>query len=171
VSQTDLEFEFVCKCEEHAKVPKWGWQRWSTEEGDDDEGDDDEGDDDEGDDDEGDDDEGDGDEGDDDEGDDEDDVMKAATWTAERVIDAERWEDGPIERARRIWGWWKARLKGVSFFKHWPLALLGLSSSSLEILRGAGLLTNQDLIEQIGVSSLEETTEARTMVRCNGFTK
>jgi hypothetical protein len=24
VSQTDLEFEFVCKCEEHAKVPKWG---------------------------------------------------------------------------------------------------------------------------------------------------
>ena len=74
----------------------------SDDEGDDDESDDDDDDDDEG----------------DDEGDDEDDVVKAATRTAARVIDAEKWEADPIERARRIWGWWKARLKGVSFFKH-----------------------------------------------------
>ena len=128
----------------------------SDDEGDDDESDDDDDDDDEG----------------DDEGDDEDDVVKAATRTAARVIDAEKWEDDPIERARRIWEWWKARVKGVTFFKYWPLALrlvVLVQPSSAFVERVFSQI--KLIIEQIGVSSLEETIEARTMVRCNGFTK
>ena len=89
---------------------------------------------------------------------------------AARVIDADKWEDDPIERARRIWEWWKARVKGVSFFKYWPLALrlvvlVQPSSAFVERVFSEIKL----IIEQIGVSSLEETIEARTMVRCNRF--
>ena len=95
-----------------------------------------------------------------------------ASRTAARVIDADKWEDDPIERARRIWEWWKARVKGVSFFKYWPLALrlvvlVQPSSAFVERVFSEIKL----IIEQIGVSSLEETIEARTMVRCTRFFK
>lgn len=99
---------------------------------------------------------------------DDDDVVFAATETAKRVIDAEKWEDDPAEKARRIWEWWKTRVKGVKFFVFWPTALrlvVLVQPSSAFVERVFSQI--KLILEQIGVSSLEETVEARTLVRCN----
>jgi hypothetical protein len=126
------------KADKAASTPSAAAAAASDDEGDDDESDDDDDDDDEG----------------DDEGDDEDDVVKAATRTAARVIDAEKWEADPIERARRILEWWKARVKGVTFFKYWPLALrlvVLVQPSSAFVERVFSQI--KLIIEQIGVES------------------
>jgi hypothetical protein len=82
-----------------------------------------------------------------------------------RVDDAVTWETSPSEKARRIFEWWVLR---VSMFKAWPTALrlvvlVQPSSAFVERLFSQVKL----IIEQIGVSGLEETLEARAFVRCN----
>jgi hypothetical protein len=88
------------------------------------------------------------------------------TETVKRVIE-------PEEKARRIWEWWTTRVKDEK--KNHLLAHRDDRAAAvrpcpaLVRLRGAGLSLSQIKLipEQIVVVGLEETTEARTMVRCN----
>ena len=82
-----------------------------------------------------------------------------------REDDAESWEKSPAEKARRIFEWWKIR---VPVFKYWPTALrliVLVQPSSAFVERAFSQI--KLIIEQIGVSGLEETLEARALVRCN----
>jgi hypothetical protein len=100
---------------------------------------------------------------------DDDDVVDAAIRTAARVVDADKWENDPAEKARRIWEWWVTRANDTTkFFNFWPTALrlvVLVQPSSAFVERVFSQI--KLIIEQIGVSCLEETVEARTMVRCN----
>ena len=82
-----------------------------------------------------------------------------------REDDAVSWETSPAEKARRIFEWWKIR---VSVFKYWPTALrlvVLVQPSSAFVERAFSQI--KLIIEQVGESGLEETLEARALVRCN----
>jgi hypothetical protein len=75
------------------------------------------------------------------------------------------WKDDPIEKARRMWEWWRER---VSMFKSWPLALrlVALVQPSSAVMERAFSQLKLTL-EIIGYSSLEKVVEARMFVRLN----
>jgi len=77
------------------------------------------------------------------------------------------WKQDPAERARRLWEWWVPRVGDFSFWST-ALRLVALAQpSSADVER---LFSQLKLIlEQIGVSGLEENYEARTMTRVNRF--
>jgi hypothetical protein len=82
-----------------------------------------------------------------------------------REDDAVSWEKSPAEKARRIFEWWKIR---VPVFKYWPTALrliVLVQPSSAFVERAFSQI--KLIIQQIGVSGLEETLEARALVHCN----
>jgi hypothetical protein len=97
----------------------------------------------------------------------EDDALPASERTKE---DIGYWQQDAAGKARRIWEWWVVRMNGdAPAFVHWPVALrlvalLQPSSADVEQLFSQLKL----LLEQIGVSGLEEGIEARLMVRVNG---
>jgi hypothetical protein len=75
------------------------------------------------------------------------------------------WKDYPPEKARRIFEWWKTR---VGFFTYWPTALrlvvlVQRSSAFVERVFSQVKL----IFEQTGLIGLEESIEARVLVRCN----
>jgi len=84
--------------------------------------------------------------------------------TEEEVFE---WKQDPAERARRLWEWWVPRVCDFSFWST-ALRLVALAQpSSADVER---LFSQLKLIlEQIGVSGLEENYEARTMTRVNRF--
>lgn len=78
------------------------------------------------------------------------------------------WKDDKIETARRIWEWWRLRVRGVTVFKFWPLALrlvvlVQPSSAKMERIFSQLKIT----LEAVGSSCLEKTIEARLFVREN----
>jgi hypothetical protein len=78
------------------------------------------------------------------------------------------WKDDNIEKARRIWEWWRARLRGVCVLKYWPEALrlvvlVQPSSAKMERIFSQLKLT----LDAIGFNWLEKTVEARLFVREN----
>jgi hypothetical protein len=97
------------------------------------------------------------------------DVVDAAIRTVARVVDADKWENDPSEKARRFWEWWVTRANDTTkFFNFWSTALrlvVLVQPSSAFVERVFSQI--KLIIEQIGVSGLEVTVEARTMVRCN----
>ena len=87
--------------------------------------------------------------------------------------DIKNWQQDPAEKARCIWEWWVFRVNGdAPAFVHWPVALRLVAlvqPSSADVER---LFSQLKLIlEQIGVSGLEEGIETRLMVRVNGTGK
>ena len=87
--------------------------------------------------------------------------------------DIQYWQQDPAEKARRIWEWWVVRVNGdAPAFVHGPVALRLVAlvqPSSADVER---LFSQLKLIlEQIGVSGLEEGIETRLMVRVNGIGK
>jgi hypothetical protein len=78
------------------------------------------------------------------------------------------WKADKIETARRIWEWWRLRVRGVTVFKYWPLALrlvvlVQPSSAKMERIFSQLKLT----LEAVGFSCLEKTVETRLFVREN----
>eukprot|EP00613_Pedinella_sp_CCMP2098_P030783 CAMPEP_0171747754 /NCGR_PEP_ID=MMETSP0991-20121206/39664_1 /TAXON_ID=483369 /ORGANISM="non described non described, Strain CCMP2098" /LENGTH=112 /DNA_ID=CAMNT_0012347917 /DNA_START=399 /DNA_END=735 /DNA_ORIENTATION=- len=73
---------------------------------------------------------------------------------AAAVVDADKWENDPAEKARRIWEWWVTRANDTTkFFNFWPSALrlvvlVQPPSASVERFFSQIKL----IIEQIGVS-------------------
>ena len=60
------------------------------------------------------------------------------------------------------------RIKGVAFFRSWPIALrlaVLVQPSSAFVERAFSQI--KLILKQTGVSSLEENIEARVLVRCN----
>jgi hypothetical protein len=83
----------------------------------------------------------------------------------EREAAVESWENDPTEKARRIWEWWKARLS--AYVRFWPTALrlvVLVQPSSAFVERVFSQI--KLILEQTGVSGLEESIEARVLVRC-----
>ena len=78
------------------------------------------------------------------------------------------WKNDKIETARRIWEWWRVRVRGVYLLKYWPVALrlvalVQPSSAKMERIFSQLKLT----LDSLGVSCLEKTVEARLFVREN----
>ena len=88
---------------------------------------------------------------------DDDGVADAAILTSARVVDADKWENDPAEKARRIWEWWVTRANDTTkFFNFWPSALrlvVLVQPSSAFVKRVFSHI--KLIIEQIGVSGLE----------------
>jgi len=88
---------------------------------------------------------------------DDDGVADAAIRTSARVVDADKWENDPAEKARRIWEWWVTRANDTTkFFNFWPSALrlvVLVQPSSAFVKRIFSHI--KLIIEQIGVSGLE----------------
>lgn len=98
----------------------------------------------------------------------EEDVVDTAARTASLEVNIDRWENDPAERARRIWEWWVTRIKDAAFFRTWPFALrlvVLVQPSNAFVERAFSQI--KLILEQTGVSSLEENIEARVLVRCN----
>ena len=79
------------------------------------------------------------------------------------------WKDDPIESARRIWEWWRAKKDDVRI-RHLVVAarlvaLVQVSSASVERVFSQVKL----ICETCGVSPLEETLETRLMERVNQY--
>ena len=79
------------------------------------------------------------------------------------------WKDDPIESARRIWEWWRAKKDDVRI-RHLIVAarlvaLVQVSSASVERVFSQVKL----ICETCGVSPLEETLETRLMERVNQY--
>jgi len=80
----------------------------------------------------------------------------------------DKWEEGPMELARRIWGWWRARLCGVDLFKYWPMASRLVALMQTPSARMERAFSQPKLIfETIGYMGLEKTAECRLFVRMN----
>lgn len=79
------------------------------------------------------------------------------------------WKDDPIEKARRIWEWWRAHCAdpGIANFVTAArlVALVQLSSASVERTFSQVKL----ICESAGVSPLEETVVCRVFERCNDY--
>ena len=78
------------------------------------------------------------------------------------------WKDDPIEKARRVWEWWRAKRCDALHHFTWAarlVVLVQLSSASCERVFSQVKL----IIETCGVNPLEETLETRLMERCNEY--
>ena len=84
---------------------------------------------------------------------------------AARVKD---WKDGNIKTARRIWEWWRARLRCVCVLKYWPeelrlVALVQPSSAKMERICSQLKL----MLDAFSFNCLKKTVEARLFAREN----
>jgi hypothetical protein len=77
----------------------------------------------------------------------------------------DKWRGDHIEKARRLWEWWRPR---VAHFPTWAIALrlVGLVQASSAFVERV-FSQMKLIIETIGVSALEATLEARLMLRVN----
>ena len=77
------------------------------------------------------------------------------------------WQDDRIEKARRVWEWWRTKAKKfVYFFTAARLvALVPVSSTSVE----RAFSQVKFIIETVGENLLEETLETRLMERVNEY--
>ena len=78
------------------------------------------------------------------------------------------WKDDNIETARRIWEWWRARLRDVCVLKYWPealrlVALVQPSSAKMERIFSQLKLT----LDAVGCHCLEKTVETCLFAREN----
>jgi hypothetical protein len=87
------------------------------------------------------------------------------------VLNAKNWEDDPTKKTRRIWEWWKTRVKGMKFFSFWPagLRLVVLAQPSSTFVERV-FSQIKLILEQTGVLGPEDSIEAREMFRCNKLT-
>ena len=91
-------------------------------------------------------------------------IPEVSERTEEEFFD---WKQDPVERARRLWEWWVPRVDELRFWAK-ALRLVALvQPSSAEVERLFSQL--KLIVEQIGVTGLEEGYEARTMTRVNVF--
>jgi hypothetical protein len=91
-------------------------------------------------------------------------ITEAQERTEEGLFD---WKQDPAERARRLWEWWVPRLGEFAFWLKALTLVTLVQPSSADVER---LFSQLKLIlEQIGVSGLEENYEGRTMTRVNVF--
>jgi hypothetical protein len=79
------------------------------------------------------------------------------------------WKDDPIEKARRVWEWWRANHSNPRIF-HFAeaaclVALVQISSATVERIFSQVKL----ICETTGDSPLEETLEVRLFERCNVY--
>ena len=82
--------------------------------------------------------------------------------------DGVTWKDDPIERARRIWEWWRAKRCTQLHHFTWAarlVALVQVSSASVERIFSQVKL----IVETTGDNPLEETLTTRLMERCNVY--
>jgi hypothetical protein len=79
------------------------------------------------------------------------------------------WKDDPIEKARRIWEWWRANHSNpkIHYFAVAArlVALVQVSSAQVERIFSQVKL----ICETTGVNPLEETVEVRLYERCNNY--
>ena len=77
------------------------------------------------------------------------------------------WRDDRIEKARRVWEWWRVKAQKFNFFFTAArlVALVPISSTSVERV----FSQVKFIIETVGVSVLEETLETRVMERVNRY--
>ena len=78
------------------------------------------------------------------------------------------WKDDPIERARRIWEWWRAKRCTELHHFTWAarlVVLVQISSASVERIFSQVKL----IVETTGVNPLEETLPTRLMEHCNVY--
>ena len=77
------------------------------------------------------------------------------------------WRDDRIEKARRVWEWWKAKAPKLNYFftaaRH--AALVPISSTSVE----RTFSEVKYIIGTVGENVLEETLETRLMERHNEY--
>ena len=83
--------------------------------------------------------------------------------------DGVTWKDDPIEKARRIWEWWRANHLSpeIHYFATAArlVALVQVSSASVERIFSQVKL----ICETTGVLPLEETIEIRLFQQCNNY--
>lgn len=78
------------------------------------------------------------------------------------------WKNDPIEKARRIWEWWRSKRCTELHHFTWAarlVALVQVSSASVERIFSQVKL----IVETTGVNPLEETLTTRLMERCNVY--
>ncbi|KAL3765855.1 hypothetical protein ACHAWO_006400 [Cyclotella atomus] len=79
------------------------------------------------------------------------------------------WKDDPIEKARRVWEWWRANHSnpGIFYFAEAArlVALVQISSAAVERIFSQVKL----ICETTGDSPLEENLEVRLFERCNVY--
>ena len=77
------------------------------------------------------------------------------------------WKDDRIEKARRVWEWWRAKAKKFNYFFTAArlVALVPVSSTSVE----QAFSQVKYIIETVGENFLEETLETRLMERVNEY--
>ncbi len=82
-----------------------------------------------------------------------------------RELVIEKWRDDPLEKARRIFEWWRARYDRMPTWVHAVrlVALVQTSSAFVERVFSRMKL----IIQTIGESSLEDTIESRLFVALN----
>ena len=85
------------------------------------------------------------------------------------AYDGKTWKDDPIEKARRVWEWWRAHRAdpGITRFVMAArlVALVQVSSASVERTFSQVKL----ICESSGVTPLEETIICRVFERCNDY--
>jgi hypothetical protein len=85
-----------------------------------------------------------------------------------RIKTVRSWEDDTAETARRIWEWWRVRVYRVKIFTFWPLALRLVALVQPSSARMERVFSQLKLfLDAVGSSCLEETVEARMLVREN----
>ena len=99
---------------------------------------------------------------------DDEDSMASARELSHKYESLEAARIDPMETARRIWEWWRARLWKVNVFKYWSkaarlVALVQTSSARIERVFSQLKL----ILETIGFSALEKTVEGRLFTRVN----
>jgi hypothetical protein len=77
------------------------------------------------------------------------------------------WNDDRIEKARRIWEWWKTYHYKLTYFSTAArlVALVQTSSASVERVFSQVKI----IVEAIGETALESTLETRLMCRVNDY--
>ena len=79
------------------------------------------------------------------------------------------WKDDPIEKARRVWEWWRSNHSNpkIHYFAVAArlVALVQVSSAKVERIFSQVKL----ICETTGVNPLEETIEVRLYERCNDY--
>ena len=81
--------------------------------------------------------------------------------------DGHTWRNDRIEKARRVWEWWRAKHPKLNYFflAARLVAIIPVSSASVERV----FSQVKHIIETVGENVLEGSLESRVMKRCNRF--
>lgn len=77
------------------------------------------------------------------------------------------WRDDPIEKARRVWEWWKTNHHKLTFISTAARLVVLVQTSSASVERVFSQV--KFIVEAIGERGLEETLETRLMCRINKY--